>query len=73
MEPMNGEKATRPNSRISSLTFNNGEPITPLFNAGERILAESLKDYWGTFVQPGVPSDKSDAAWPIFNAAGQLK
>jgi para-nitrobenzyl esterase len=54
-------------------TFNNGEPITPLFNAGERILAESLKGYWGTFVQQGVPSDKSDAAWPIFNAAGQLK
>jgi hypothetical protein len=29
--------------------------------------------YWGTFVRQGVPSDKTDAAWQIFNAAGQLK
>jgi para-nitrobenzyl esterase len=54
-------------------SFDNGEPITPLFNAGERILAESMKGYWGAFVRQGVPSDKTDAAWPIFNAAGQLK
>jgi para-nitrobenzyl esterase len=54
-------------------SFNNGEPITPLFNAGERVLAESMKGYWGAFVRQGVPSDKTDSAWPIFNTAGQLK
>jgi hypothetical protein len=27
-------------------SFNNGEPITPLFNAGERVLAERMKAYW---------------------------
>jgi para-nitrobenzyl esterase len=50
-----------------------GLAARPLFNAGERVLAESMKGYWGAFVRQGVPSDKSDAAWPIFNAAGQLK
>jgi carboxylesterase type B len=55
-------------------SFDNGERITPRFNAGERVLAESMKGYWGAFVRQGVPtSDKTDAAWPIFNAAGQLK
>jgi hypothetical protein len=54
-------------------SFDNGEPITPLFNAGERVLAESMKGYWGASVRQGVPSDKTDAAWPIFNAAGQVK
>ncbi len=53
-------------------SFNNGEPITPLFNAGERALAESMKGYWGAFVRQGAPVDKTDAAWPIFNAAGQI-
>jgi para-nitrobenzyl esterase len=53
-------------------SFNNGEPITPLFNAGERALAESMKLYWGAFVKQGVPSDKTRATWPIFNDAGQV-
>jgi hypothetical protein len=53
-------------------SFNNGEPITPLFNAGERVLAESMKGYWGAFVKQGVPGDKTGATWPIFNAAGQV-
>jgi para-nitrobenzyl esterase len=53
-------------------SFNNGEPITPLFNAGERALAESMKGYWGAFVKQGVPNDKTGATWPIFNAAGQI-
>jgi hypothetical protein len=25
----------------------------------------------GAFVRQGVPGDKTDATWPIFNAAGQ--
>ena len=71
---MNGERATRPNSPISSRASTTGRDlITPLFNAGERVLAKSMKGYWGAFVRQGVPSDKTDAAWPIFNAAGQLK
>ncbi len=53
-------------------SFDNGEPITPLFNAGERALAESMKGYWGAFVKQGVPSDQTGATWPIFNAAGQV-
>ncbi|MBV9289924.1 MAG: carboxylesterase family protein [Hyphomicrobiales bacterium] len=53
-------------------SFNNGEPITPLFKAGERALAESMKVRWGAFVKQGVPSDKTGASWPLFNAAGQL-
>src|ERR1700729_1661281 len=60
-------------ARLSLPELQQREPITPLFNAGERALAESMKGYWGAFVRQGVPSDKTDAAWPIFNAAGQLK
>lgn len=53
-------------------SFNNGEPITPLFDAGERALADSMKVSWGAFVKRGVPGDRSGATWPIFNAAGQI-
>ncbi len=31
-----------------------------------------MKVYWGAFVKQGVPSDKTGATWPIFNAAGQV-
>jgi carboxylesterase type B len=61
-------------SMLAAKRFDNGERITPRFNAGERVLAESMKGYWGAFVRQGVPtSDKTDAAWPIFHAVGQLK
>jgi para-nitrobenzyl esterase len=53
-------------------SFNNGQRITPLFNTGERALAESMKGYWGSFVKQGVPNDKTGATWPIFNGAGQI-
>ncbi len=53
-------------------SFNNGEPITPLFNEGEQTLASSMKSYWGAFVRQGVPADKNGAAWPLFNGAGQV-
>ena len=53
-------------------SFNNGEPITPLFNAGERTLASSMKSYWGAFVKQGVPTDKTGTAWPLFNGASQV-
>jgi len=53
-------------------SFNNGEPITPLFNERERALAASMKAYWGGFVAQGVPRDRNGAAWPIFNAARQV-
>jgi para-nitrobenzyl esterase len=52
--------------------FDNGEPITPLFNEGERALATSMKAYWGAFASQGVPSDKNGPAWPLFNAGGQI-
>jgi hypothetical protein len=47
--------------------------ITPLFNTGERALAEKHEGLLGRIRQTGVPSDETDAAWPIFHAAGQLK
>ena len=53
-------------------SFNNGEPITPLFNEGERALASSMKSYWGAFVRQGVPADKNGPAWPLFNGAQQV-
>jgi para-nitrobenzyl esterase len=53
-------------------SFDNGEPITPLFDAGERALASGMTSYWGAFVKQGVPADKDGAAWPIFNGAGQV-
>ena len=31
-----------------------------------------MKGYWGAFVRQGAPVNKTDAAWPIFNAAGQI-
>jgi len=53
-------------------SFNNGEPIAPRFNGGERALADSMKSYWGAFVKQGAPRDKTGASWPLFNPAGQL-
>ncbi len=53
-------------------SFDNGQPITPLFDAGERALADGMKVSWGAFVRQGVPSDATGAPWPIFNAAGQV-
>ena len=58
-------------------SFDNGEPITPLFNAGERVLAESMKGYWGAFVRQGVPSDNRrglahlQRCWPAQVAPGE--
>jgi hypothetical protein len=53
-------------------SFNNGEPITPQFNDGERALADCMKVYWGAFVKDGIPKDKTSGKLAIFNAAGQL-
>jgi hypothetical protein len=46
--------------------FNNGEPITPLFNTGERAIAESMKSDWGAFRQ-GVPrpSPRGEGREPV--------
>ncbi|RBP11973.1 para-nitrobenzyl esterase [Roseiarcus fermentans] len=52
-------------------SFDNGEPIAPRFNEGERALAASMKAYWSGFVAQGVPRDRNGAAWPVYNAAGQ--
>jgi hypothetical protein len=49
----------RPNSPISSRASTNGEPITPRFNPGERVLVESMKGYWGSFVREGVPATRA--------------
>jgi len=42
-------------------SFNNGTPIAPLFNAGERRLAREMTRYWGEFTKTGRP------AWPAYH------
>jgi len=42
--------------------FDNGTPIAPTFNAGERTLAAHLKASWGRFVRGALP-------WAPYNAA----
>jgi para-nitrobenzyl esterase len=37
------------------------EPTALLFNAGERVLAETMKGYWGAFVREGVPGTGNGA------------
>jgi carboxylesterase type B len=51
-------------------SFNNGTPIAPLFDAGERQLARDMVQYWGTFTSTGHPSARGSAAWPAFGRHG---
>jgi para-nitrobenzyl esterase len=52
-------------------SFNNGTPIAPLFNAGERQLARDMVQYWGSFVKHGRPAAAGRAAWPAYNGTGR--
>ena len=47
-------------------SFDNGTPIAPTFDAGERRLATEMKRYWGAFVLHGNPAVPGQAAWPRY-------
>jgi para-nitrobenzyl esterase len=48
-------------------SFDNGTPIAPTFNAGERQLAHDMTAYWGSFVTHRRPAVAQLAAWPEYN------
>jgi carboxylesterase type B len=47
-------------------SFNNGTPIAPQFNAGERQLANEMVQYWGAFTRYGAPVVRHQTWWPPF-------
>jgi carboxylesterase type B len=48
-------------------SFNNGTPIAPLFDAGERRLAREMVQYWGAFTKYGAPPVPGQVHWPRFD------
>ncbi len=53
-------------------SFDNGTPIAPTFDAGERRLAAEMKQAWGSFVEDGRPTSKGLPAWQRFDRTGQV-
>ncbi|WP_197704356.1 carboxylesterase/lipase family protein [Jatrophihabitans sp. GAS493] len=53
-------------------SFNNGTPIAPTFNAGERQLSRDMIHYWGGFVFRGSPNAQGQAHWPKFGATHRI-
>jgi carboxylesterase type B len=53
-------------------SFDNGVPIAPTFDAGERELATDMVRYWGSFVRTGHPSARGSSAWVRFDRTGQV-
>lgn len=53
-------------------SFNNGTPIAPTFNAGERQLSRNMIQYWGGFVFRGNPNFQGQANWPRFDTTGRI-
>lgn len=51
-------------------SFDNGTPIAPTFDAGEQMLASTMKTYWGSFVTNGSPDAQGLRPWPLFNEDG---
>ena len=66
-----GRRARR-GARIPLPDFNNGTPIAPTFNAGERQLARNMVQYWGGFVFTGSPNAHGQAYWPSFNRTHRI-
>jgi carboxylesterase type B len=52
-------------------SFNNGTPITPLFDQGDRQLAQQMKDLWGSFVLSGRPAAPRTPHWPRYSMQGR--
>jgi para-nitrobenzyl esterase len=48
-------------------SFNNGTPIAPTFNAGERQLSRDMTKYWGAYVFHAKPSADGLPTWPRFD------
>jgi carboxylesterase type B len=53
-------------------SFDNGTPIAPTFNAGERQLSKQMIAYWGAFVKNGRPNAAGQLAWPALNNTQNL-
>jgi para-nitrobenzyl esterase len=53
-------------------SFDNGTPIAPTFNAGERQLSRDMIQYWGGFVFAGSPNASGLARWPRFDRTGHI-
>jgi len=51
-------------------SFDNGVPIAPTFDAGERVLAGDMVRYWGSFVSTGRPSAPPSARWLGYDDTG---
>ncbi len=51
-------------------SFDNGTPIAPLFDAGERRLAREMTGYWGAFTRHGHPGVPEQVRWPRFDKHG---
>ena len=53
-------------------SFNNGTPIAPTFNAGERQLSRNMIQYWGGFVFRGSPNFQGQPNWPRYDTSGRI-
>jgi len=53
-------------------SFDNGTPIAPTFNAGERRLALDMVRYWGSFVRTGRPSSEMSSPWSRYDRTRQV-
>jgi carboxylesterase type B len=53
-------------------SFDNGTPIAPTFNAGERRLALDMVRYWGSYVRTGRPAAMSASPWKPYDSTGQV-
>jgi carboxylesterase type B len=53
-------------------SFDNGTPIAPTFNAGERQLSKQMIAYWGAFVKNGRPTAAGQPTWPALNNTQDL-
>jgi para-nitrobenzyl esterase len=53
-------------------SFDNGTPIAPTFDAGERGLSQAMVQAWGRFVSDTAPSSRKLPNWPAFSDTHQL-
>ncbi|HEU5160105.1 MAG TPA: carboxylesterase family protein [Streptosporangiaceae bacterium] len=53
-------------------SFDNGTPIAPTFDIGERRLALDMVRYWGSFVRSGRPAAAASARWARYDRTGQV-
>lgn len=51
-------------------SFDNGTPIAPRFDAGERRLSLEMVRAWGAFIRDGTPRQIGATPWPSFSETG---